>query len=258
MRALKNNSKIQLNNSRLTEFCHTPREAYQKIRAANNRLAIPPDLSILINGIACPDTESETQSKKRANISRTDIFLIEISSVRRLTLHGYELQLNFVRDYFVNQYGLEEWFAELCDKSRGMPNGTKTRHTPKTKGINVPPHVIQWAALIEMSIEPDEAISTTIANIVNYIKKPIIFVGHFDVRKPDGQRVVDRVRLNKCIKSSAETNGAGYFEPSSLIGLAGADLALRDNNHWADDFLEIAGRHILENHITPKLREGFR
>jgi len=178
MRAMRNASLIQLNNSRLAEFCHAPREALQKIRVANNRLTIPAELSILINGVDIPATPEE-----RADFRRTDVFLIGISSVRRLTLAGMELQLNCVTDFLVKRYGLEDWFGRLSERARNAPQGIKVRHEPGDN-LLAPAHIIAQAAAIEMSMEPDNAIADMVRRIADYLRKPIVFAGHFDVIKP--------------------------------------------------------------------------
>jgi len=249
MRAMRNAALIHLNNSRLTEFCHAPREVLQKIRIANNRLSPPsPELSLLINGV-----DQSTAPQKRADFRTTDVFLIEISSVRRLTLSGMELQLNFVTDFFVKPYGLDDWLSQLSEKARNVPQGTRVRQALSAGNSHIPDHVIEMAAAIEMTMEPDSVISEMVKRIVNYLQRPIVFAGHFNVRKDNGQWIGDRVRLNRCLKMAAIQYGAGYFEPANIIDAAGQDVALRDNNHWAYDFESDAGKFILDNHILPML-----
>lgn len=248
MRAMSNEGRVLLNNARLAEFCHAPREALQKIRSANNRLEIPAELSMLIDG-----AEHDGRPKERANFKSTDVFVIEMSSVRRLVLNGFELQLNFVTDHLVKPYGLEEWLAQLSVKARNAPPGGRVKHAPDAANCGAPPHVIEQAASIEMSMETDAAIADVVRRIIEYLRKPVVFVGHFDVLKEDGRRVKDRVRLNQCLRAAASEYGAGYFEPAALIESAGAGVALRDNNHWAASFEKEAGSHIFENHIIPAM-----
>lgn len=247
MRALRNADLIKLNNSRLREFCHSPREALQKIRVANNRMEIPENLSIFVNGV-----EAAEKPAVRADFSKTDIFLIEISSLRRLSFQGVELQLNFITDFLVKKYNLEQWFFELSEMARAAPLGRKVKHLPNVK--NLPDNINYLASSLEMSMETDEVISEMISKISDYLRKPILFSGHFDVLKNDGRRVQDRVRLNDCVKNAAEKLGHGFFNPSDLFNDVGIGLALRDNNHWNYEFEKDAGNFILNKKIIPMLR----
>lgn len=246
MRALRNVGLINLNNSRLREFCHSPREALQKIRIANNRMVVPENLSLFVNGV-----EAAESNPLRADFSKTDIFVIEISSLRRLSFQGIELQLNFVTEFLVKKYNLDDWFLKLCEMARAAPLGKKVKLHPDKKDL--PDEIYYLVSSIEMSLETDAVISEMVVKISDYLNKPILFVGHFDVLKNDGRRVGDRVRLNNCVKNSAEKLGHYFFNPSDLFNDVGADLALRDNNHWNYDFERKAGEFILNNKILPIL-----
>lgn len=237
-----------LNNNRLREFCHAPREALQKIRAANNRLEIPTDLYPYINGM---DSSEDPNRLVRANFSKTDLFIIEISSVRRLTLNGYELQLNFVTDHLVKPYNLDNWLADISRKARQAGEGVKVKSDRNLE--NAPEEVAKILSEIEMTLETDRSIRDIVHKISNYLHRPILFVGHFNVDKEDGSKVADRNRLNQCLKKTALECNEFYCEPLEIIEKYTPEIALRDNNHWNYNFELTAGKSMYINHIKPLL-----
>lgn len=245
MRKIEKLGMVELNNYRLTEFCHTAREAMQKIRVANNRLQIPENIYPLVFGYS---HSSVLEEFRRSDFSNTDLFVIEVSSVRRLTFLGYELQLNFVMEYLIKPYKLEPWLEDISRKARHAKNGAVVRSDSYLE--RAPINISEILSNIEMSLETDHNIQNTIHQISSYLQKPILFVGHFNITKTTGGKVADRDRLNKCLHKASIMADEYYFDPMEIIDDYTREVALRDDNHWNYDFEIEAGNEIYNRSIA--------
>lgn len=230
LKRLERNGFLTLNNVGFSDFCHTPREALQKLRIADGRFKLPKGLESLVIG---RDEEPEI-----GRIINSDLVVIEISSVRRLYYKGCEIQLNFFLENIVRKNNLSEWFDALSKKARMAGQGNKVKH--RLVSSNFPNEVVNLASNIEMMMESDDNIRNIMSIIVRDIKKPVLFVGHFNVYKEDHSKVADRERLNNCIRMAANHLNSIYCEPTALIELHGSKIALKDMNHWNDKFLNEA------------------
>lgn len=244
---LKKADLINTNNHLLGDFCHAPREALQKIRFANKRLNIPHNIYEYVFG------RNELKDDERADFSNTTMFVIEFSSVRRLCFDDIELQLNFVSDNLVGRWGVEDWLSKISKITRHSPQGKKNK---VECDANVPDEIKMILNNITMSLESDRVICDIMDKIVSYVRKPVIFVGHFNVKKNDGSLVLDRNRLNNCMSEHAKKNGYYFFDPMELISIYGQGVALRDTNHWNSNFELIAGHYLYQNYIS-KIHQGL-
>ncbi len=234
--------KIQLiktNNHLIGDFCHAPREALQKLRFANKRLDIPLHLHDYVFGRQIVDVE-------RADFSKSTIFFIEFSSVRRLCIDDIELQLNFVTDNLVKKNGAEDWLSKISKLTRHSDEGKKN----KVDYDNVNIETANVIKNISMSLESNQLICDIMDRIVDYVRVPVVFVGHFNITKDDGTLVSDRNRLNNCMLAHARAKGYHFFDPTKLIAMYGQHFSLRDHNHWHANFESIVGHYLYQNYIS--------
>lgn len=237
---------VETNNHLINDFCHTPREALQKIRVANKKLDIPSPLHPLVFG-------RDFDSSQRADFSKSDIFFIEFSSIRRLCIDNIELQLNFLTEHIVKPYNIDDWLSELSRSARHKPHGKKVKRYCTQ---NVASETARMVNNIHMTFESDLIIKEMMDKISQYLKKPIVFVGHFNIEKEDGNLVSDRNRLNTCMKLHAKERGYHFFDPTHLISLYGKNNCLRDNNHWKTSFEIVAGHYLYQNYISVILKDS--
>ncbi|NBA25890.1 hypothetical protein GVN72_20205 [Aeromonas caviae] len=237
---------ITTNNHGLDGFCHSPREALQKIRFANRRLDIPPFLHEYVFG-------REKIHINRADFSKSSMFIVEFSSVRRLCIDSIELQLNFVTENLVKPYALEDWLSKISKLTRHSPQGKKTKVRCEKDISEMISNIVNN---ISMSLESDQVICDMMDKIVSYVRRPVIFVGHFNITKDDGTLVADRSRLNKCMQSHAYSRGYHFFDPTELISMYGQNVSLRDNNHWHSSFELVVGHYLYQNFFY-KIHKGL-
>lgn len=230
---------IKTNNHLISDFCHAPREALQKLRFANKRLNIPSHLNEYVFG-------RKNVEADRADFSKSSMFIIEFSSVRRLCIDDIELQLNFVTDNLVKTNGAEEWLSNISKLTRHSAEGKKN----KVDYNNVNIDTANIIKKISMSLESNQVICDIMDRIVDYVRVPVVFVGHFNITKDDGTLVSDRNRLNNCMLDHARLKGYHFFDPTKLISIYGQEFALRDHNHWHTNFELIVGHYLYQNYIS--------
>lgn len=243
MKKAEKNGLISLYNENIASYCHSSREALQKLRFVNGRIGYPDYLRLLINGTQKDGDKTMTM---RGDLRKADIYVIEVSSKKRLFLGDFSLQMNFFQDYFVKPNNLQDWWKSLVDSANKSNKPVSLKPS-----IPLSKEAFFIASKVELGIETDASIDNDIKLITDYLKKPIILVGHFDILKPDGKPIKERQALNNALRTSAEKYNAKYFEPATLINEFGNEKSLRpeSTNHWAVDFEETVGKHIFEKYI---------
>ena len=192
-------------------FTHSTRDVIQKIKVLNNSFKIPEKyVPLVINDVSRYFPEFH----REGFFNNTDVFIIEISSIQSNRYNGYELQQWCLRD--------------IKDSSNDFD--------------------IEVAANAETTIMTYEEIYDDLGLIYTMLsRKPIIFVSHNLLERPDGSVPKPRPIIQKALSDfSLNNENVFYFDPTEVILEHGVSSSMKDLAHYNKEFELVMGNEILK------------
>ena len=225
--------EIRLNHNPANQFVHTSGEIIQRIGVLRNGECFPRDVEEFIYD------EGVKENKFRYPLEETDVFVIEISSLKSVQFSNYHLQLNRLVNKAKEELGegFGDWMAtirrEMKDGRDAVVEISEFDGVPELMGMS------KIGMQDELSLERD------IRKIVSELGNRIIFVNHIAIGKSDGQRLLSRDALCKMMCRVVDRLGVNSFDPTNLVVENGrGEMLLRDGediNHYSDFGEEIIG-----------------
>lgn len=217
---------IKLNQQNIFGFTHYAGELFQQFRFISGDLVAPSRLLPYLN---IPKhwtfPEPSELGSFHEKFKDTDVFVVEISSIRRVLFKAFMLQVNRTRELLVTQErDLKEWWNPL------------TRF-----GINdvskIPEELTGTAREIATGLKIEEqelsSISRDIQKIVRFLNKPTVLVSHFDTDR-DRRPIPQRTKIIRAMRSLRDP--VVVFDPTELVLRAGIEDALLDLGHYTKPF----------------------
>lgn len=211
------------------EYKHTTKEIIQLLYSIEGKFE--PD-NFLIKHIY----KSGKLSRNKL-ILTSDIFFIEISSIKELKIGDTYLKLNLVRELLITV--TKEFRILLSDL---LSNNVKNIKDPKY-AIDMSKLSLEAKYIIE-NLESIEQSKESFLNDMKKIimmlgqRKRIILVSHFDMLMDgsDTQRVPERVIILEWLSTFAKKENLELYNPRFLLEKFGTDKGLLDNAHYTKEF----------------------
>lgn len=205
---LADRGRLILNNTRYG-YVHTSKEVIQQLAVCRGELDIPHhllELTVSKTAVAEPHL---LMPKLRKDLSATDVFVIEISSLKEWVHEGIYLQINKARDYLFGAISdFERWRREPGKYADGSVFDIALRHNNAVS-----------EAVLRLSSFRDQAQDAMVADvktITGMLQRPIIFVCHCDARDAQHRLIQPRLLLKAALKHAADEANASFFDPSSI------------------------------------------
>lgn len=224
---------LRRNSSNIYGFVHTAPEALQQIDYLEGR-EFPTELARFLT----PDGVL-VRSQRQA----TDVFVVEISTVKEIVFDAWYLQINYLERTFRDRGGLLEAFFGL--KGERDPE-VRRRHFEALPGF-AETDALERRVLIEGYIRSTtrDELEAHMAEIVRRLPAPVVFVNHINVPNTAGDLIASRNRLCGWIGEICAMRGYRHFDPSPHVSTYGVSEAMaeegRDLNHYANPFKPIIG-----------------
>ena len=242
LRNLEQRGKIILNNGSLGSFVHSSPEALLRLQVLLGLEAYDEQFVKLQVGEAkdlrlTPDDEYD--------FSDTDLLVIELSTIKALSLLGQPLQFNEVNRHMCTPYGE---FGKAIRKNLNVAFNTRAPSVEMPE-IEVPENYPkEYIGLIEQ-LQPVVLDSSTISADINEIRAlanvPILLVNHINLPGSNGKLITSRNKLCNIINEYAEAEGVEVFNPTEMFTHHAPEELLmhdgKDLNHYAKDKLNIVG-----------------
>lgn len=234
---LRDSGTIKLNQQNIFGFTHYAGEMFQQFRFISGDLVAPSRLLPYLN---IPRhwkfPESAELSSFHEKFKDTDVFVVEISSIRRVLFKAFMLQVNRTRELLVPQEAnLKEWW------------------NPMTRfGVNdvskIPEELTGTAREIAEGLKIEEqelsSISRDIQKIVRFLNKPTVLVSHFNTDR-DREPIPQRTKIIRAMRSLRDP--VVVFDPTEAVLRAGIEDALLDLGHYTKSFEQKISEHIADN-----------
>ncbi|MCJ2007834.1 tetratricopeptide repeat protein [Methylobacterium sp. J-092] len=188
----------------------------------------------------------------------TDVFVVEISTVKEIVFDTWYLQINYLERTFRDREGLLETFFGL--KGERDPE-VRRRH------FEALPDFAETDALERRVLTEGYIRSTTrdeleahMAEIVRRLPADVVFVNHINVPNTAGSLVASRNRLCGWIAEICTAKGYRHFDPSPHVAGYGVPEAMaeegRDLNHYANPFKPIIGSILFDGVLSRVAASG--
>lgn len=247
LRNLEQRGKIILNNGGLGSFIHSSPEALLRLRVLLGLEAYDEQFVKLQVGEAkdlrlTPDDEYD--------FSDTDLLVIELSTIKALSLLGQPLQFNEVNRHMCTPYGE---FGKAVRKNLNVAFNTRASSVelPEIEvPVNYPREYFSLIEELKPLVLDSSAISTDINEMRKLANIPILLVNHINLPGSNGKLITSRNKLCNIITEYAEAEGVEVFNPAEMFTNHAPEELLMDDgkdlNHYAKDKLNIVGDIQLE------------
>ena len=224
---------MALNNDGAAGFVHYTKEALQQLEAMRGHRRIPLALATYIShkaGRAFPaDDDPGYVATARNDLSRTNVLVVEISSLKEIRYRDFYLQINRLREHLIAvDRSLVEWLRGLA-REKDVDRAAYAQRTrdPLLEDI------ILHATVEEQT---KESMRRDMEMIASAHGGDTVFVSHFNTPNFGGDRIPIRERLAEYVASNAHDLGVRCFNPRHLVEGYGRQLALKDMAHYTASF----------------------
>ena len=239
-----------LQNDKVYGFVHCTKEIIQQLRFLAGELDFPAELDPFIRNEEC-------ELNRALERPQSQVYLVEVSSLKEVRFRGYYLQINRAKGYFADRPQL----ATIMFK-----HGKERLLAQRAKALEAEPafHActeFEKQVLLETVItlqEYDEVLAD-LRQILTMFPQPPVFVTHCDVLVK-GQPIAQRQQLIAYLRAASKELRFELFEPTPLVERHGQAVAManegQDTAHYSAEFEPVIGAELYHRFIEPKLAEA--
>ncbi|MGE8591813.1 MAG: hypothetical protein ACN6OD_20785, partial [Alcaligenes sp.] len=244
---------IKLQLGRNYGFVHTAAEALQQARFMFGQSDIPADVQRLIF------RPSNGEQARRGTHKPADLYMVELSSRKLLTIDGHPIQSNYLGRYF------SEFFADrtrtrafwsMAATDRLAERRAQLDQDPVFKSLSAEDRDL--LARIVKRDQTDEEIEQEMRQLVELLgRDKIVFVTHVNALTPDNVPIEQRQQLIAAISAAAQRIGVPCYDPTPLMNKIGQAEAMEDGGldltHYTPVFAERLYTDWFKNFIRPRM-----
>ena len=243
--------KLQL--GRNYGFVHTSAEALQQAQYMFEQCEIPADVQRVLFR---PTNGGKGRSPEH---KPADLYIVELSSRKLLTIDGYPIQSNYLGRHF------SEFFADRA-RARTFWSLANAEHLAERRALldqdpvfkSLPIEDRDLLARILKRDLSDGEIDSEMQQIVKLLgKDKVVFVTHVNALTPDNAPIEQREQLINAIGQSAERLGVPCYDPTPLMNKIGQADAMEegglDLTHYTELFADHLGTDWFKNYIRPRM-----
>jgi tetratricopeptide (TPR) repeat protein len=234
---MKDIFQYEIRKERNYGFTHTSAEAVQQLKFLRKEIDFTSDNWPLIS------RSKEFGSLNDFPATSGDVYVIEISSLKLLTINGICVQINYVQNEFRQFFDDNE---RVVNYWRIVSNGTQK---DIDNFLN-----IHWASdstkkddcrtlrLLRRSLMTEDQIRDDIRYLIKELKN-VLFITHVNASKSDGNVIASRSKLINTITKIVKSEGGNVYDPTPRMLSVGQVKAIEDHSdslaHFTDDFAKL-------------------
>src|SRR5690554_6450331 len=244
---------IKLQLGRNYGFVHTVAEALQQARFMFGKADIPEDVQRLIF------RPSNGAQARRGTHKPADLYMVELSSRKLLTIDGLPIQSNYLVRYF------SEFFADRA-RTRQFWSMANVESLAERRAV-----LDQDAAFNSLSADDrdllarivkrdqtDEEIEQQMRQLVELLDgDKLVFVTHVNATTPDNVTIEQRAQLIATVTAAAQRIGVPCYDPTPLMNKIGQVDAMEngglDLTHYTPVFAERLYTDWFQNYMRPRM-----
>ncbi|WP_427183896.1 hypothetical protein ACL598_20260 [Bordetella bronchialis] len=243
--------KLQL--GRNYGFVHTSTEALQQARFMYGQRDIPADVQRLVF------RPSNGEQARRGTHEPADLYMVELSSRKLLTIDQYPIQSNYLVRYFSEFFadrGRSRMFWTLAAPDKLAERRAALAQDPVFKALPADDREL-LARIVKRDLTDDE-IEGEMRELVDLLgKEKVVFVTHVNALTPDNVPIEQRQQLIAAIGAAAQKIGVPCYDPTPLMNKIGQADALEngglDLTHYTELFAERLCADWYKNYMRPRM-----
>ena len=217
-------------------FVQTTAEALQQLRFMIDGAPVPNDISRVVYRPTVPE------GFLKSTHTRADVYLVEISSRKLVTVEDRPVQINYLQRYF-NDFFMDRersrWFWHLSTPEQVKERADLLRKERTFQRLNAADKKL-LAAVVRRD-QTDEEVEREILEIADYVGRDrIIFITHVDALTPDNTLLDHRHRMIQLMRTICRKLDLPCYDPTPLMREIGQMNAMEnlglDLTHYTDAF----------------------
>ena len=248
LRKMEEMGLIELNNGGMGSFVHSTREAMLRLDVLQGLSEYNEELVKLQVG---ETQELKLKPDQDYDFNRTDILVVEISTIKVISSMGNPLQFNEVNRHLCTPYG--EFGIELRRNINHAFNDRKSFVSVPEVDIpeGFPTDYIGLISTLEPQVLNEVSIFSDLKQLIETAGVPVLLVNHINLPGKDGKKISSRNRLCQMMNNYGKENGISVFNPEVMFeDHRRGDLLMKDGedlNHYAKNKLDIVGLKLMES-----------
>ncbi|WP_241052218.1 hypothetical protein [Achromobacter xylosoxidans] len=234
-------------------FVHTSAEALQQARFMFGQAEIPTDVQRVIF------RPSNGEQARRGTHKPADLYMVELSSRKLLTVAGYPIQSNYLVRYF------SEFFADRARTRAFWSQASDERLAERRAWLDQDPVFKSLSAdnrdllaRIVKREQTDDEIEQQMRELVDLLgRDKVVFVTHVNAVTPDNVPIEQRAQLIAAVTASAQRIGVPCYDPTPLMNKIGQADAMEDGGldltHYTPLFAERLYTEWFKTFVRPRM-----
>lgn len=234
-------------------FVHTSAEALQQARFMFGQTEIPADVQRVIF------RPSNGEQARRGVHKPADLYMVELSSRKLLTVDGYPIQSNYLVRYF------SEFFADRARTRTFWSQASDERLAERRAWLDqdavfksLSADNRDLLARIVKREQTDDEIAQQMQALVDLLgRDKVVFVTHVNAMTPDNVPIEQRAQLIAAVTASAQQIGVPCYDPTPLMNKIGQADALEDGGldltHYTPLFAERLYTEWFKTFVRPRM-----
>lgn len=211
-----------LNLKRIYGYSHTAGEAVQMARFRKREYTPTPKVWPLIS----PTTSLGKISAEEPSYS--DLYVVEISSAKEITLGEHRIQLNYLSRHFealFSDKNLAGQFWRICQE--GNTRGFDEFFHDNPILSRMPKADIDLLSQVRMRMITEDDLRKNIRELQSSLPE-VIFVTHVDAKKADGSVITSRSNFIELVTECVKAEHGRLYNPTELMRSVGQIEAIED------------------------------
>lgn len=232
-------------------FTHSSAEAVQQARFMVEGNSIPPDLWPLIG------RDNDYDKVHNTAFRPADIYLVEISSAKMLTLDNHLIQLNYTQHHFRHFFsdaGRRTRYWDLV--AQGDSGELDKLLAAEWSGTAEQRQDTDLLRRIRMVLATDETLRFDLAQLRDLLGD-ILIVTHVNARDEAGQVLPARDKLINQVRRIATDEGFDLSDPTEVVARVGQEAAVDNESgsyaHYHPPFFSILFEDWYQRFFQPRI-----
>lgn len=237
LRLAKKDYGFTVNHNRNYGFCHTTAEAVQLMRFMRGEVVPPAEVwPMIARGVDRDGMLAETAPV-------ADLYVVEISSAKRLMVGDYCIQLNYFANEFRSFFDSKARVAQFWSVGRSedqaridaflAENWSATAEQREDSGL---------LRQVRLTLTTEDDMRADIRTLIAELPAAL-FITHVDARKPNGETIASRSAFIEAVSRVVREEGGVVYDPTARMLDVGQEAAIEDFSdslaHFTEDFSKL-------------------
>ena len=237
------------NTGRLYGYTHTGAEALQQVRFLQGEFTPPADLVPLL----MPNADFETIVD--APHQTSDIYFVELSSIKELRIFDTQVQLNYVTRYFADFFADKNRARDFWRLADANQESEKRASLQTQASFQILPSSDQDLLLnLTRTLSTPESLHLNLSEIRDRLPN-VVFITHCNALAQNHKPIASRASYIEMVEQTTQELDLQLFNPTVSMQAFGQRAAMSDPDtslsHYSEDFGNFLFDGLFDTYISP-------